>query len=1324
MAKRALLVGVSTYNSKLEKLPSAERDVLAIKNILENPNLGEFDKVEICLSPDTQDLMSKIESLFNESNKNDLLLLYFSCHGITDANGKLYLATRSTNTEQLRSTAILSTFVHGCMADSRCQQQVIILDCCFSGAFITDLRLKHSSTTVLCSSGLLEYSKQGKEISTYTQFLIEGIQTGNADRDGDGVIAVDELSAYIEQRVQATSPDMKPFIYSVGDRIQLARSPKPQRYEDWGDAPDVPFFFGRAKELETLEQWILTDKCRLVAILGMRGIGKTSLLLGGIGKTDVSLKLTRKIQDNFEYVIWRRLLSVPPVTEILSDLIKFLSNQNELDLTSNLNDLISKLIYYLRQHRCLIILDNVESILNGGSPSRDYKDGHEGYGDLFSRIGESHHQSCLLVTSREQTKTIADLEGNQYPVRSFYLRGLDELSGRRLFAGIGIFSGSDRDWKKLIDLYNGNPLVLELTARHINATFSGNIHSFLERFQPVFDEIRDLLDWHFERLDDLEKEVVYWLAINREPVAIIELENDIVSISRKRKLASTLQLLQRHLPIERNENKFTLQPVLIEYTIERLITEIIDEIRENKIQKLQSYALIKALAKDFVRETQINVIAQPLIMELKELFGTPKIIEFQLLEVLAKLREELAEKVGYAAGNVANLLCCLGANLSNLDFSHLVVRQAYLKNVNLLNVNFSYADLDTCAFAEDFTYMNSVAFSPESEFLETGDNSGEIRLWRLADSDQILCLREHTDWVQSVAFSPDAKSLVSSSGDTTLKIWDIADITNIRCTQTLRGHGGYVSSGRFSPDGKLIASSCDDRTLKIWDVETGECIQTLQGHTGSVMSVRFSPDGEYVVSGSRDTTVRIWNVYTGECLKILNGHTELIMSVAWNPDGDLVASASEDLTIKIWNVNQDKCLHTLHGHRNWVWAVAFSPDGNLIASGSVDSTLKLWDVKTGQYKRTFQGHQSRIWSIAFNSEGTLLASASDDVTVRLWDVNTGGCLRTLRGYANPISSVAFSPDGQTLASSNGDLTLKLWNVQTGYFKTLTGQKQGGGGIAFSPDGKSLVSCDAESLKLWDVETGSLRREFKGHKAITESVIFSPHGRTLASSSCDHTVRIWDIATGQSRIFDSHTDWVWSVAFSSNGQLLASGSDDRQVIVWNVQTGQPQHIFLGHTSRVRSVIFNPYYSQILASCGDDKKVKLWDIQTGECLKTFVGHEGEILSISFSPDGQTLASGGNDSNVKLWNIQTGEGFKTFIGHRGSIRCVTFSPNGWLLASSTASGDQSIRIWDIQSGECLKSFINPRPYEGMNITGVKGLTVAQKETLRSLGAVEDRL
>ncbi|MCC5606507.1 hypothetical protein LC612_06820 [Nostoc sp. CHAB 5834] len=1106
------------------------------------------------------------------------------------------------------------------------------------------------------------------------------------------------------------------------------------KHQDWGDAPDVSVFFGRTEELATLEKWILQDRYRLVAILGMGGIGKTGLSLklgkGGLGKTDLSLKLALGIQGEFEYVIWRSLLNAPPVTDILADIIKFLSNQQEINLPKIVDSQIQRLLYYLRQHRCLLILDNMDAVLQGGERAGQYQEGYAEYGKLLTQVGKVYHQSCLLLTSREKPQEIARLAGKNRPVQCLELGGLGYLDGRKIFTEFGDFLGSNDEWKELIEFYyNGNPLALELAAKHVEEVFDGNISEFLRQGKKVFHDMRqDLLNWHFERLSKEEKEVVYWLAINREPISVSDMREDILSPEAKEKVPDTLQSLKRRLPLERSSLGFTLQPVLIEYMTDRLIEQVCEEIRIGKIELLNSHALLKAVAKDYIRESQSRFILKPIQDRLIAILGCQTSLEAQSKQILSMLRERFSQTVGYSGGNILNLLCHLKTDLRGYDFSSLRIWQAYLQEVDLNNVNFAHANFVKSVFTQTFGSILSVVFSPDATLLATSDDKSEIHLWKVVDGQQLLIFRGHTNWVWSIAFSPDGQTLASGSVDKTVKLWDVS---TGQCLNTLQGHINSIGSIAFSPDGQTLASGSVDQTVKLWDISTGQCLNTLQEHTNAVWSVAFSLDGQTLASGSVDQTVKLWDVNTGQCLNTLREHTNTIWSVAFSPNGQTLASGSEDQTVKLWNVSTGQCLNTLQEHTNAVWPITFSSDGQTLASGSVDKTIRLWDVGTGRCLNTLQGHTSSVLSVAFcpvrdlSSEEMrqILVSGSYDQTIKLWDTCNGRCFRTLQGHNNTIWSVAFSPDGQTLASGSVNRIVRLWDISTGQcLNTLQGHTNLVCSVAFSPDSQTLASgSEDRTIKLWNVATGQCLNTLQGHTDWVWSVAFSPNGQILASSSSDQTIKLWDVVTGQCfNTLQGHTDWIWSVAFSPNSQILASSCYDQTIKLWDVVSGQCLNTLQGHTNSVTSVAFSPD-SQTLASSSYDQTIRLWNVITGQCLKTLQGHTNWVWSVAFSPDGQTLASSSDDGTVKFWNIRTGECLNTLEKYTSRIRSIAFSPDGSMLVSSGA--EETLNLWDVKTSKCLKTLRAPRPYEGMNITGITGLTEAQKATMKVLGAVENR-
>ncbi len=231
MAKIALLIGVSEYKSGLTPLPSAIKDVEAMRRVLQNPEIGAFAStdVRVLKNPDRQTMEEAIEMLFSGRQKDDLILLFFSGHGIRDNDTRrFYLATCNTRESSLRSTAVASSFVHDCMNESRSKRKVVILDSCFSGAFVEGLSAKDSGAidiwmqlggegrAILASSGSVEYSfeKKGLDLSVYTHCLIDGMTTGAADQNGDGFISVDELHEYAKRRVQEIHPAMRPEIHA------------------------------------------------------------------------------------------------------------------------------------------------------------------------------------------------------------------------------------------------------------------------------------------------------------------------------------------------------------------------------------------------------------------------------------------------------------------------------------------------------------------------------------------------------------------------------------------------------------------------------------------------------------------------------------------------------------------------------------------------------------------------------------------------------------------------------------------------------------------------------------------------------------------------------------------------------------------------------------------------------------------------------------------------------------------------------------------------------------------------------------------------------
>lgn len=1090
-------------------------------------------------------------------------------------------------------------------------------------------------------------------------------------------------------------------------------------HRDWGEAPDVSIFYGRTAELAQLKQWIVTDRCRLVALTGM----------GGIGKTSVSVKLAQQIQDRFEYLIWRSLRNAPPLTFLLADLIQFLSDDRNTDLTKDPDRQISRLIELLRQHCCLVLLDNAESILQEGNRVGCYRQGYEGYGELLRRVGIAVHKSCLVLTSREKPREIAALEGETLPVRSLQVMGLDRVQGQELLKAKG-FSGSESQRSTLIERYAGNPLLLKIVTTTIQDVFGDNISEFLEQVEQgtgVFGQIRTVLEQQLSRLSDLETEVMYWLAIHREPISLAELRSDIISLVSPTELLESLESLSQRSLIERNAGSFTQQPVVREYMIERFLEQIVTEIHTVNPSLLMSHALMKAQAKDYIRESQVRVILQPLAQRLSTIYRLNREIEHKLKQLILTIRTKYGHSPGYGGGNIINLCNQLHLDLAGYDFSNLTIWQAYLQDASLENVNFAGADLSRSVFANTLGNSLVVAIGRDG-ILATGDADGNILLWQVADGKQRLACQRQTGWVRSLTFSPDGTTLASSSDDQTVRLWNVS---TGEWLSAWFGHTDKVNCICFSPDGRTLASGSDDQTVRLWNVSSGQCIHIFQGHTERVHALTFSPDSRILASGSDDQTVRLWDTNTGECLRTFTGNTNWNWAVAFvrqpyplakHSEGDwrAVASSSDDQTVKLWDIDTGQCFTILQGHTDSVWAVAFSPSGQILASSSDDQTVKLWQVSTGVCAKTLDKMDSQICSLTFSPDSQIVATGSVERTVQLWDASTGQALRTLRGHRHHVWSFAFSPDGQTLASGSDDRTVRLWDLSTGrVLKTLPGHLDWVWSVAFSPDGRLLASGSYDkTVKLWNIQTGECLKTLHGHTDRVQAVTFSPDGRILASASDDQMVKLWSVSTGEClNTLQGHTGWIGAIAFCTDSQTLASGSNDQTVKLWNANTGECLNTLQGHNDRVHTLTFSAD-GQTLASGSYDQTVKLWEVSTGRILR-WQGYTERVHGVIFRADGQLLVSSSDDQTVRLWDVDTGECLKTLSGHTSQIWSASFSRDGCTLAS--ASGDQAIKVWNLATGECIKTLTTDKPYNGMNITGVKGITPATSAALRALGAVE---
>jgi hypothetical protein len=247
--RSALIVATDAYTDPgLRQLRAPASDAKALAGVLRDPRIGEFE-VRTLLNKPAFVISEAVEEFFDDRSRDDLLLLHFSCHGVKDEGGDLYFAAANTKLRRLGATAVAAEFVNRCMSRSRSRRVVLLLDCCYAGAFERSMTARAGTGMaieeqfgghgrgVIAASSATEHAFEGDKLadarelapSVFTSALVEGLQTGEADRNQDGLVELDELYDYVYDRVRAATPNQTPgkWTFGVQGDLYIARRGRP-----------------------------------------------------------------------------------------------------------------------------------------------------------------------------------------------------------------------------------------------------------------------------------------------------------------------------------------------------------------------------------------------------------------------------------------------------------------------------------------------------------------------------------------------------------------------------------------------------------------------------------------------------------------------------------------------------------------------------------------------------------------------------------------------------------------------------------------------------------------------------------------------------------------------------------------------------------------------------------------------------------------------------------------------------------------------------------------------------------------------------------------
>jgi WD40 repeat protein len=1143
------------------------------------------------------------------------------------------------------------------------------------------------------------FKQRGKDVTESEWQIFEGIWQNHdyntiAKATGYQPVTVRRNASHLLQELSTATQQKitKHNFQVIFNQLTIER----QSTVDWEDAPtDIQPFCGRLRELEKLAIWVAIDNCKLIAILG----------IGGIGKTALATKLGQQLQDRFEFVIWRSLREAPPLNQLLGDLIGVLSQHTNTELPKTSPKRIGMLLEYLQQHRCLLILDNVESIMDPGQYAGNYREGYSNYGDLFHRLGSSQHQSCVKITSREPPPELAELSGDRLPVRTLALAGI-ETDSVSLLQQMGV-TGQLSQLQTITDRCQGNPLYLRIIANTIINTFEGDLDDFLDSDRYTYAKIGNILTTQLARLTIAEKLLIYCLAIRREPISIDALTEHFAPLDLDRSLPSTIDSLIKRSIVQSIGNnyptanqvreksgkvkRYTLQNVILEFTTDRLIEELNLELESpDKLFFFNHLALHPTSAPEYIRDIQQRLLLQPISRTLTNRHNSDTVAYLQSLIPIVRTLTPL----GYAAGNLLDLAIELQADFTGWDLTDLHICEVDFQEVPLPQVNFSGTVFDRCKFAQGMGIIFDLTFSPDGQLLAASGTDCQIHLYSVATGRTHAVLSGHTGWVGTICFSSDSRYLISGSKDRTLRLWDTH---TGECLQIFHGHQDYIWIAYFLPSNSLIVSIDMSGFIKFWWLQRSQPMFSMRNVSKSmVWQVNVDAARARMVTSGSDG-VRIQSLWLGQTREINVPEGKQIHRVVFSPDGKYLWGASFDFDVYCWDLQTDEIVHTLVGHRSRPYNIAFTPDGQRVVTTSLDS-VRVWSIRTGICLRAMYPDY-RSYCSSLHRDGEILAIASDNGIVELWNIDRSECLSTFSGHPLRFLATSFvetlphriilagRDDGKILSWQSKEL-----DSQPLPYLEYIGHTSLVRSIDISRDNRRFVSCSHDlTVRLWDIQSGDCLATMTEHTNWVHQALFLDE-QTVVSVAEDGKVCCWNIDTGIVTLLPTNKKvWLMGIAVADDRRTIAVGYSTNTIEIWDWQTRTCRTLD-SHGNRIKMMSFSSD-EQHLVTLSDDGIMSVCDYHQFTCESSWSIDSHDWMVLKFIPNDKHRIAIAGRKGIEIWDIAIGEPVQWLRGHTAPIGSISFTSCGKYLISSGEDG--TVKLWDIVQGKLIHNIINTDPF-----------------------------
>lgn len=480
-----------------------------------------------------------------------------------------------------------------------------------------------------------------------------------------------------------------------------------------------------------------------------------------------------------------------------------------------------------------------------------------------------------------------------------------------------------------------------------------------------------------------------------------------------------------------------------------------------------------------------------------------------------------------------------------------------------------------------------------------------------------------------------------------------------------------------------------------------DALQLVIKHEG-INSASFSPDGNSIVTSSNDKTARVWDSHSGQPLKVLSGHKSQVYSASYRPDGNVIITKSWDITrtTALWDAHSGQWLEGAKAtdQEEQRHGESYSPDGRRVVNATRNDTV-VYDIEGSPLFVLRPSHRDNVTSQSFSPDGQRIVTSSEDGTAQVWDAYDGRHIHTLHGHSASVNSAAFSPDGTRIVTASADKTARVWNAKTGQLLlTLYGHVDRVVSASFSPDGSRIVTASRDSARVYDARSSQLGATLRAYPNATARVFRA--GASFISAQAVEEERIpYASYSADGRRIVIATDPVRIFEATSGQQLATLPEETRRSYchagshIVNTSYRQPAQVFSADGGKLLTslvyedqlsvdfIICSPDGSQI-AIFNSDKTARIYDAMTGKLLFNLPGQTNKVQAADYSNDGSCIVTLSNGI-VQIFSAHGGGLLTALPKQAHPFTSVRYTTDGSRLV--TAAGPD-VQVFSADSGKLL--------------------------------------